>query len=339
MRFLITGVAGHLGSRLAQFIIDQGAEHEVIGVDDLSCGYPQNVPPQVKFYIRDAADTTVFSDFGGFDAVFHFAAYAAECMSPFVRRYNYTNNLVTTAGLVSNLIEHKFTGRLIFTSSIAAYGDAGGARPPFSEDMITTPHDPYGVAKAAAERDIAIAGEQHGLDWCVVRPHNVFGPYQSIWQKHRNVLGLWMRATLEGKPITIFGDGEQRRAFSYIDDVLPALWKCYEWDSASRRVINVGGAVPVTINELAAAFRSVIGNVRVKREPARHEVKYAWCTTQLSEKLLQYRDTVSLEEGISRMWDWARKAWDMYDERREITSDFDIETTVGMPPSWLPQAD
>jgi len=338
MRFLITGVAGHLGSRLAQFIIDQGGEHEVIGVDDLSCGYPQNVPSAVKLFVREADNTTVFTDFGPFDGVFHFAAYAAECMSPFVRRYNYTNNLVTTAGLVSNLIASGFHGRLVFTSSIAAYGDACGAKPPFSEAMNCRPHDPYGVAKLACERDIAIAGEQHGIDWCVVRPHNIFGPYQSIWQRHRNVIGLWMRAVFEGRPITIFGDGEQKRAFSYIDDVIPALWKCYEWDSASRRTINVGGAHEITINELADAFQRVVGHVEIKREPARHEVRNAWCTTRLSEELLQYRDTVSLERGILQMWLWAKAAWEKYPERREIAPDFDLETTVGMPPSWLPGA-
>jgi len=338
MRFLITGVAGHLGSRLAQFIIDQGGEHEIVGIDDLSCGYPQNVPNGVKLYIREADDTTVFNDFGPFDAVFHFAAYAAECMSPFVRRYNYRNNLMTTAGLISNLIDADFHGRLVFTSSIAAYGDANGAKPPFSEPMACRPHDPYGVAKLACEQDIAIAGRQHGIDWCVVRPHNIFGPFQSIWQKHRNVIGLWMRAVLEGKPIVIFGDGEQRRAFSYIDDVIPALWKCYEWDSASERVINVGGSQPVTINELAQAFARVVGPGNIRREPARHEVRDAWCTTRLSEELLQYRDTVSLEEGIGRMWRWAQKAWAEYPERRDQPADFDIETSRGMPPSWLPQA-
>lgn len=335
MRFLITGVAGHLGSRLAQYIIDQGGENEVIGIDDLSCGYPQNVPKGVALRIREADDTGVFQDYGPFDGVFHFAAYAAECMSPFVRRYNYRNNLMTTAGLISNLIEHDFRGRLVFTSSIAAYGDANGTRPPFSEEMHCRPHDPYGVAKLAAEQDIAIAGRQHGLDWCVVRPHNIFGPYQSIWQKHRNVIGLWMRAVLEGKPITIFGDGEQRRAFSYIDDVTPALWKCYEWDSASERTINVGGSQPVTINELAQAFTSVVGPVKVRHEPSRHEVRDAWCTTRLSEDLLQYRDTVPLERGIAEMWKWAQKAWVEFPERRDQPSDFDIETRRGMPPSWL----
>ncbi len=336
MRFLITGVAGHLGSRLAQFIINQGGEHEVIGIDDLSCGYSQNVPKGVQLYIREADDTTVFQDFGPFDSVFHFAAYAAECMSPFVRRYNYRNNLVTTAGLVSNLIDAEFRGRLIFTSSIAAYGDAFGAQPPFSEAMRCRPHDPYGVAKLAAEQDIAIAGEQHGIDWCVVRPHNVFGPFQSIWQRHRNVIGLWMRAVLENRPITIFGDGEQKRAFSFIDDVVLALWRCSEWDNASQRTINVGGAKEITINELADAFQRVVGEVRVQREPSRHEVRNAWCTTRLSEDLLQYADTVPLERGISEMWEWAKRAWIEFPERRNQSPDFDLETTLGMPRAWMP---
>lgn len=334
MRFLITGVAGHLGSRLAQFILDQGAENQVIGVDDLSCGYAENVPDGAQLIIRDAGDDRLIAEFGPFDAVFHFAAYAAECMSPFVRRYNYRNNLVTTAGLVSNLIDSGFDGRLIFTSSIAAYGDACGSKPPFEEHMRCRPHDPYGVAKLACEQDIQVAGWQHGLDWCIVRPHNIFGPHQSIWQRHRNVIGLWMRSALEGRPITIFGDGEQRRAFSYIDDVIPALWKCYEWDQAGDRIINVGGAVEVSINALAEAFRKVVGMCRIHREPARHEIKNAWCTTKLSEEILQYRDTVTLERGIAEMWEWSQKAWKDYPERREAEPMFNVETFKGMPPAW-----
>jgi len=337
MRFLVTGAAGHLGSRLIKFILDQGAEHEVIGVDDLSCGYAENVPDGAQLIIRDAGDESIVNDFGPFDAVFHFAAYAAECMSPFVRRYNYRNNLVTTGGLVSNLIDAEFHGRLIFTSSVAAYGDANGATPPFDEHMRCRPHDPYGVAKFACEQDIQIAGRQHGLDWCIVRPHNIYGPYQSIWQRHRNVIGLWMRAALEGRPITIFGDGDQTRAFSHIDDVIPALWKCYEWDQAGERVINVGGAKATSINDLASVFRDVVGTVRIHREPARHEVRHAFCTTRRSEELLQYRDTVSLARGIGEMWEWAQKAWSDYPERRTAEPVFKLETSIGMPPSWLPE--
>lgn len=333
MRVLITGVAGHIGSRLADWILREQPGTEVFGIDNLSCGYRENVPSGVKFFFGNAHD--ILCRLHDYDIIYHFAAYAAECMSPFVRGFNYENNLVQTAKLVSNLIDCKFTGRLVFASSIAVYG-AGS--PPFSERQQCLPHDPYGVAKHACERDIRIAHEQHGIDFCVVRPHNVYGPYQSIWQKYRNVIGLWMRAALENEPITIFGDGEQERAFSYIDDILPALWQAGFGEYASGLTINVGGATPITINQLAHEFANVVnGAIEIKYESARHEVRKAYCTTKLSEEVLGYKDVTSLRDGLSRMWDWVRYAWHEYPERRTQLvqpSQKDVETFIGMPEKW-----
>lgn len=334
MRVLITGIAGHLGSRLADYALREQPGTEVIGVDDLSCGYMENVPDGAQLIIGDAGNRRVIEEHGEFDAVFHLAAYAAECMSPFCRGYNYQNNLVTTGKLVSSLIESDFEGRLVYASSIAAYGDARGTAPPFDERMHCSPRDPYGVAKLAGEMDVEIAGEQHGLDWCIVRPHNVYGEYQSIWQRYRNVLGLWMRAVLEGRSITVYGDGEQQRAFSYVGDVLPALWRAGTSSLASGHVINIGGSQPTTINDLVATFCEVVDDVRIHWEPARHEVKHAWCTTKRSEELLQYRDATPLRDGIARMWEWARTAWAMYPDRRDAEDCFEIETQKKMPESW-----
>jgi len=347
MRILITGCAGHVGSKLVEWILreEPSVEH-VVGVDDLSCGYLETAVKLVesshgRFWFKqcDAGDQRVVNDHGPFDAVFHLAAYAAECMSAFCRRYNYQNNLVSTAGLVSNLIDAGFRGRLVFTSSMAAYGDARGSSPPFSESMHCSPKDPYGVAKLACERDIAIAGEQHGLDWCVLRPHNIYGPGQSLWQKYRNVIGLWMRAVLENKPITIFGDGEQKRAFSYVDDVVPCIWRAATYDCASGHVINLGGREPVTINDLYDILCAVVGrDVAVDRQPARHEVKLAYCTTRHSEELLEYREATTLVDGVKRMWTWAQDAWERYPNRVNITArptTEDLDTRVKMPAKWL----
>lgn len=334
MRILITGVAGHIGSRLATWILQEIGEAKIVGVDDLSCGYRENIPLGIEFYEASADDPAVVHDSGPFDYVFHLAAYAAECMSPFVRRFNYRNNLVATAGLISNLIDAQFRGRIVFTSSMAVYGNG---KAPFDEADLCVPHDPYGIAKLACEEDLRVAGEQHGIGWCVIRPHNVYGPYQSLWQKYRNVIGLWMRAAMEGQPITIFGDGNQLRAFSYIDDILPCLWRAATYDAASERIINLGGSLEYSVNELAAAFTSVVGNVEVRREPARHEVKKAWATTELSERILGFRDVTPLEVGLSRMWDWSRRAWQDWPERREqeaVPGRDDVETFVGMPEKW-----
>lgn len=330
MRVLITGVAGHIGSRLAAYALREEPGTEIVGVDDLSGGYRENVPQMVDFNVHCASAVPS----GHFDVVFHLAAYAAECMSPFVRRYNYENNLAVTGAVVSQLIDRGFKGRLVFASSIAAYGNAGGFSAPFDEVYPCTPVDPYGIAKHAAEQDIQVAGRQHGLDWCIVRPHNAYGPYQSIWQPHRCVLGIWMRAALEKKPLVIFGDGKQRRAFTYVDDLVPALWRAGTWRCASKRVINLGGKEPMSINRLAELVQGAVGEMEVKREPMRHELKDAWCTTQRSEELLQYRDSVPIERGIREMWDWAKIAWEEFPGRR-LPIHLPVETRVGMPPSWV----
>jgi UDP-glucose 4-epimerase len=230
---LITGVAGLLGSRLADWIIENKPEYDVIGIDDLSGGYKDNVHPKVKFHLLDLKDTKLKSIFEEEkpDYVFHFAAYAAEGLSPFIRTYNYQNNLVATANLVNECIRHNVK-RLVFTSTLAVYGHGYGDI--FDEVQIPKPIDPYGVAKYACEMDIQIAGEQHGLDWCIIRPHNVYGIKQNIWDKYRNVLGIWMYQHLNNEPITIFGDGEQTRAFSYIDDSLEPLWNAAIRPQASK---------------------------------------------------------------------------------------------------------
>ncbi len=223
MNILITGVAGLLGSRLADWIIENHPEHKVIGIDDLSGGYAENINSKVIFHnINLAKETTQLDQIFNYykpDYVFHFAAYAAEGLSPFIRTYNYDNNLRATASIINECIRYNIK-RLVFTSTLAVYGHGEGGL--FDEKQIPKPIDPYGVAKFACEMDIQIAGEQHGLDWCIIRPHNVYGVKQNIWDKYRNVLGIWMFQYMNGEPMTIFGDGNQTRAFSYIDDNLAA---------------------------------------------------------------------------------------------------------------------
>ena len=238
---LITGVAGLLGSRLADWIIEnKGDEYQVIGVDDLSGGFEENIHPEVKFWQMDLVNHPIENIFEAhkIDYVFHFAAYAAEGLSPFIRGYNYDNNLKSTARLVNECIKADVK-RLVFTSTLAVYGHGYGGV--FDEDQQQAPIDPYGVAKYACEMDIQIAGEQHGLDWCIIRPHNVYGIKQNIWDKYRNVLGIWMFQHLNGEPMTIFGDGLQTRAFSYIDDSLEPLWNAAIRPEASKEIINLGG--------------------------------------------------------------------------------------------------
>ena len=306
MNILITGVAGLLGSRLADWILENDPDVTVIGVDNLSGGYVENINSRVKFYKLDLIRDSISDLFQKYDIdyVFHFAAYAAEGLSPFIRGFNYDNNLKSTARIVNQCIKHDVK-RLIFTSTMAVYGH--GENQAFDEKQTPCPIDPYGVAKYACEMDIKIAGEQHGLDWCIIRPHNVYGAKQNIWDKYRNVLGIWMYQHLSGKPMTIFGSGNQTRAFSYIDDSLEPLWNAAIEPKASKQIINLGGIHSVSILEANNILKNVIGcpeNTVFFEE--RHEVMHAVSTYQKSINILGFKHDTDLEDGLTKMWEWAK---------------------------------
>jgi UDP-glucose 4-epimerase len=175
--------------------------------------------------------------------------------------------------------------------------------------------------------DIQIAGEQHGLDWCIIRPHNVYGIKQNIWDKYRNVLGIWMYQYMNGEPMTIFGDGEQTRAFSYVDDILEPLWNAAISEKASKQIINLGGIEETTINEAAKYLCEVIGAGEVVYKEARHEVKHSIPTWQKSVDILGFKHKTNLKEGLAEMWAWAQKQpmrdrwkWHSYEIEKGIYS-------------------
>lgn len=335
-KILITGVAGLLGSRLAEYILDSKPGYTVVGLDDLSGGYETNIPEGVKFYKSDLNNKSLEDIFAVEkpDYVYHFAAYAAEGLSPFVRTFNYDNNLRSTAAIVNECIKHDVT-RLVFTSTMAVYGHGWEGKRPFEEIDPPAPIDPYGIAKFACEMDIQCAGEQHGLDWCIIRPHNVYGRNQNIWDKYRNVLGIWMYQYMNGEPLTIFGDGEQKRAWSCIDDCLEPLWKASQIEEASKEIINLGGIEFTTINDACKVVREVIGGGDVTRmeeipvaykEP-RHEVKDAYPTWRKSEVILGFEHKTKLADGLKEMWEWAqtqpkrdRFVWERYELEKGMYS-------------------
>lgn len=318
MRVLITGVAGFLGSRLADWIIEHIPDAEVIGIDNLSGGYKENLHDLVEFFPVDILDDKVSEVFSTYrpDYVFHFAAFAAEGLSPFVRSYNYRNNLEATSKIVTECIKNDVT-RLIFSSTMGVYGDNPT---PFYESDQPNPIDPYGIAKYACELDIRVAGEHHGLDWCIIRPHNVYGIKQNIWDRYRNVLGIWMYQHVNGLPMTIYGDGEQTRAFSYIDDCLEPLWKSSQESTCSKQIINLGGTKYYSMNEANEIIREVMGGGTLSYKEKRYEVKNAYSSYQKSIDLLGYNDKTSLIDGLTTMWNWVKtqpnrvsKGFDQYE--------------------------
>lgn len=305
MKILITGVAGLLGSRLADYIIENQPHIHVVGIDDMSGGYRENVNAKVELWEMNLVNGNIQECFEKhqFDYVYHFAAYAAEGLSPFIRSYNYQNNLVATSRIINECIRYDVK-RLVFTSTLAVYGHGDGGI--FDEKQQQRPIDPYGVAKYGCEMDIQIAGEQHGLDWCIIRPHNVYGRNQNIWDKYRNVLGIWMYQHTINEPMTIFGDGTQTRAFSYIDDSIEPLWKASQDSRASKQIINLGGIKEYSINEANQILREVIGGGEVKYFEGRHEVKHSIPTWQKSVDLLDFEHKTDLKEGLTKMWEWVK---------------------------------
>lgn len=308
---------------MAAWILKNHPEYQVIGIDNLSGGYIENVPEGVEFYKADLAQDDLDPFFANKNIiyVYHFAAYAAEGLSPFIRKFNYTNNLVATAGIINKCIQYNIS-RLVFTSSMAVYGIGN---PPFKETDIPAPIDPYGVAKYACEMDIRIAGDQHHLDWCIIRPHNVYGINQNIWDKYRNVLGIWMYQKLNNQPFTIFGNGMQNRQFSYIDDCLLPFWKAAVSEKASKQIINLGGIKVTSVLEAATLLKEITGGGEIIFLEQRHEVKDALPGHMLSVDLLDYNDKISLKEGLTLMWEWAkiqpkrkRYHWDQYELEKGI---------------------
>lgn len=326
MNILITGSAGLIGSNFSEWILKNKPEINIIGIDDLSGGYKEHVPDKVNFFRLNLLDyekvEDIFKNFN-IDYIYHFAAYAAEGLSPFIRKYNYNNNLLVTTNLINLAIKYKIK-KFIFTSSMAVYGEGNT---PFDENDSPSPIDPYGIAKLACEMDLKIAKDQHGLDYCIVRPHNVYGVNQNIWDKYRNVLGIWINQYLNNQAITIYGDGEQERAFTFVSDIMEPLWNAIVKKESSGEIINLGGIEEFTLNNAKDILLEIIGdkNYPVEYLKERHEVKKAWSTYQKSIDILNFKHQTKLKDGLLLMLDWAKKQ-----PKREVKKwkNYELETNI-----------
>ena len=330
---LVTGAAGLLGSNLVQYILEK-TNHIIIALDNYKGGFEEYIPIvegrilKVKLDLSNQYEVEELFKKYYIDYIFHLAAFAAEGLSPFMRCHNYQENTVNSAFLINMAIKYNIK-KFIFTSSMAVYGNL---EPPFHEDMIPQPVDPYGIAKYATELDLKVAKEQHGLDYCIIRPHNVYGPNQNIWDPYRGVLGIWIRQIKENKPITIYGDGEQVRSFSYIGDFTPALWNALVNSETSGEIINLGSSEYHTLNQAAQILKEAVSklgfrNVQIEYLEKRHEVKKAYSTYQKSIELLDYQEKYDLKNGLEVMAAWAFfepnrevKKWDHYELENGIYS-------------------
>ena len=321
-----------MGAHLVRALLDDG--HEVVALDDLSGGFRDNVDGRAEFVEASVVDhdriEALFAA-GGFEHVFHLAAYAAEGLSHFIKRFNYTNNVIGSVNLINAAVKHG-TECFVFTSSIAVYG---AGQTPMTEDMTPEPEDPYGIAKRAVELELKVTHEMFGLDYVVFRPHNVYGELQNIGDRYRNVLGIFINQLMQGEPLSIFGDGEQTRAFSYVTDVVAPIARAPFTEGARGEVFNVGADVPYTVNELADVVRREMGvpDHPIVHHEARNEVKHAFSDHSKVGAVFGEAGQTSLQEGVRRMCDWARE------HGPRATAPFAaIEIERHLPPFWAAQA-
>lgn len=328
IKSLITGGAGFIGSHVAKHCLAMG--HEVIILDDLSGGFEDHIPHGCKFVKGSVTDTSLVEELfnqNKFKFVYHLAAYAAEGLSHFIRRFNYENNLIGSINLINQSVIHN-VDCFVFTSSIAVYG---AGQLPMKEDMTPMPEDPYGISKYAVELDLKSAHEMFGLNYIIFRPHNVYGENQNIGDKYRNVIGIFMNQIMQEKPLTVFGDGNQTRAFSYIDDVAIPIAKSVDIQEAYNEVFNIGADHPYSINQLV----EIVGmnfklSPRINYLKARNEVVHAYSSHEKALRVFgDLVKNVNLETGIRKMSDWAMQVGARASQEFE-----NIEIERNLPEGW-----
>jgi len=328
MKVLVTGSAGLLGANYSRHLLKNG--HDVVGVDNFFGGYKAFLPKDENFTfhkinLENRKKVKNLFEQEQPDVVCHFAAYAAEGLSPFIRNFNYRNNVLCSTNIINESITHD--SKVIFTSSMAVYGEQ---EPPFDESMQPSPIDPYGVAKYSVEMDLKSAGNQFGLRYNVVRPHNVLGKYQNIWDKYRNVIGIFIRRALNEEPLLIYGDGEQTRAFSDIKYYMEPFDKLLV--GTDGETFNIGADKAFTIKDVAETVKKIASkynyDTTIQHEQPRHEAKHAFCDHTKAKTMLDFEDNTDLESLIESMFTWAMK------QRNRKVKKMDYEITKDIYDYW-----
>ena len=328
-KILVTGGAGFIGSHVSEELFKRG--HTVVVLDDLSGGFTDNLVDGTSFVHGSITDVDLVNNLfetEKFDYVYHLAAYAAEGLSHFIKRFNYTNNLIGSINLINAAINHQIKC-FVFTSSIAVYGTSPEL--PMTEETIPHPEDPYGIAKFAVEQELIVDKHMFDLNYIIFRPHNVYGERQNVGDKYRNVVGIFMNQILQGKPMTVFGDGTQTRAFSYIGDIAPLMAEAIDTPAAYNQIFNIGADTPYSVNTLAEAIATAMQvTPEITHLPPRNEVQDAYSSHEKVQRIFGPRTPVSLEDGLARMADWVK------DHGARTSQKFKhIEVNKNFPKAWL----
>jgi UDP-glucose 4-epimerase len=328
-KVLVTGGAGFIGSHVAEGLLLRG--YDVTVLDDLSGGFVDNLIGRIRLVkgsINDVDLVNRLFEEERYAYVYHLAAYAAEGLSHFIKRFNYNNNLIGSVNLINASINYGVRC-FVFTSSIAVYG--ASPELPMTEKTHAHPEDSYGIAKLAVEQELRVCKEMFDLNYIIFRPHNVYGERQNIGDKYRNVVGIFMNQILLGKPMSVFGDGTQTRAFSYISDVTPIIVESVENPSAYNQIYNIGADTPYSVNELALQVARSMGiEANIVHLPARNEVLNAYSSHEKVRSVFGDRYRVSLEEGLTRMAAWVKQHGARASQKFN-----DIEVTKNFPQAWL----
>jgi len=327
-KVLVTGAAGFLGSHLSEELANLG--HQVIGIDNMIGGYSDNIPKNIDFFKIDCCDfKQIKKIMKGVNIVYHCAATAHEGLSVFSPFEITKNNYLASVSIFSAAVNESVK-RIIFCSSMARYGNQPT---PFLESMKAKPVDPYAISKVASEDVLINLCELNNIEWVIAVPHNIIGPRQKYDDPFRNVVSIMMNRMLQGKAPIIYGDGEQKRCFSYIDDCLSCLLPMLDQKNLNKQIVNIGPDEEfVTINKIAELCSNITGiNLPPIYKPGRpREVKHATCSADKARKLLDYKTTVSLKDGM-------KKTFEYISNRGSKVFDYNIEIEINnelTPKTW-----
>lgn len=329
MKIFITGIAGFLGSHLAELCLRK--KYQVAGCDILVGGDIENISGlDVEFHKSDCSDlekmTKIMKDV---DVLCHTAAFAHEGLSNISPKLVCENNVVGSVSVFTAAIKNNVK-RVVYCSSMARYGEINI---PFTENSVVKPIDPYGISKVAAEDVLKVLARTYNFEYNIAIPHNIIGPKQKYDDAFRNVASIMINLILQNRRPTIYGDGEQKRCFSDIKDCIQCLDKMMFDPSIVNQTINIGPDEEfITIREL---YDMIANKLQFNEEPIYdlkrpNEVKHAFCSSEKAKKLLSYKTNTSLSDSLDQMIDFISKKGP---KKFEYNYDLEIKSDI-MPTTW-----